>query len=63
MNIYDPSPENGQNDEEEGEKCFKGFINGHNDTISKIIQFKDGRVATCGYDKKINIFGKIINNQ
>ena len=63
MNIYDPSPENGQNDEEEGEKCFKGFINGHNDTISKIIQFKDGRVAICGYDKKINIFGKIINNQ
>ena len=62
MNIYDPSPENSEN-EEEGEKCFKGFINGHDETISRIIQFKDGKVATCGYDKKINIFGKIINNE
>ena len=66
MNIYDPNAvldENNNNDLDEiGEICYKGFINGHDDTISKIIQFKDGKVATCGYDKKINIFGKILNN-
>ena len=66
MNIYDPNTELDENNkdlEESGEICYKGFINGHDDTISKIIQFKDGKVATCGYDKKINIFGKILNNQ
>ena len=66
MNIYDPNTELDENNkdlEENGEICYKGFINGHDDTISKIIQFKDGKVATCGYDKKINIFGKILNNQ
>ena len=66
MNIYDPNTdldENNKDLEENGEICYKGFINGHDDTISKIIQFKDGKVATCGYDKKINIFGKILNNQ
>ena len=64
MNIYDPSVVIDENKkEEEGESCYKGFINGHDDTITKIIQFKDGKVATCGYDKKINIFGKILNNE
>ena len=67
MNIYDPNPEIDESklneDNEEQEICFRGFINGHDDTISKIIQFKDGKVATCGYDKKINIFGKILNNK
>ena len=67
MNLYDPNPEideKKENEEEyEGEICYRGFINGHDDTISKIIQFKDGKVVTCGYDKKINIFGKIVNNE
>ena len=67
MNIYDPNPEIDESklneDNEEQEICFRGFINGHDDTICKIIQFKDGKVATCGYDKKINIFGKILNNK
>jgi len=64
MNIYDPSVVIDENKkEEEGESCYRGFINGHDATISKIIQFKDGKVATCGYDKKINIFGKLLNNE
>ena len=67
MNIYDPNPEIDESklseDNEGQEICFRGFINGHDDTISKIIQFKDGKVATCSYDKKINIFGKILNNK
>ena len=66
MNIYDPNAvldENNNNLDEIGEICYKGFINGHDDTISKIIHFKDGKIATCGYDKKINIFGKLLNNQ
>ena len=67
MNIYDPNPEIDESklneDNEEQEICFRGFINGHDDTISKIIQFKDGKVATCGYDKKINIFGKILKKE
>ena len=64
MNIYDPNAvlDENNNLDDNGEICYKGFINGHEDTISKIIQFKDGKVATCGYDKKINIFGKILNN-
>ena len=64
MNIYDPSDIVDENkNEEEGESCYRGFINGHDDTVSKIIQFKDGKVATCGFDKKINIFGKLLNNE
>ena len=67
MNIYDPNEIIDKNkinaDKEEEEICYRGFLNGHDDTVSKIIQFKDGRVATCSYDKKINIFGKIINNR
>jgi len=66
MNIYEPDPvvdENNKDEEDGGESCFKGFINGHDDTVSKIFQFKDGKVATCGYDKKINIFGKILDNE
>ena len=66
MNIYEPDlviDENNNNEEDGGESCFKGFINGHDDTVSKIFQFKDGKVATCGYDKKINIFGKILDNE
>ena len=65
MNIYDPCPSENENkeNEDEGEICYRGFINGHDDTVSKIIQFKDGKIATCGYDKKINIFGKILNNK
>ena len=64
MNIYDPSVVIDENKkEEEGESCYRGFINGHDATISKIIQFKDGKVVTCGYDKKINIFGKLLNNE
>ena len=64
MNIYDPNAvlDENNNLDDNGEICYKGFINGHEDTISKIIPFKDGKVATCGYDKKINIFGKILNN-
>ena len=66
MNIYDPNEiidKNKINADKEEEMCYRGFLNGHDDTVSKIIQFKDGRVATCSYDKKINIFGKIINNR
>ena len=66
MNIYDPNEiidKNKINADKEEEICYRGFLNGHDDTVSKIIQFKDGRVATCSYDKKINIFGKIINNR
>jgi hypothetical protein len=63
MNIYDPNLVSDDALENNGENCFKGFINGHDDTVSKIIQFKDGKVATCGFDKKINIFGKILDNE
>ena len=37
MNIYDPNTELDENNkdlEEDGEICYKGFINGHDDTIS-----------------------------
>ena len=65
MNIFDPSDaiDNNKKDEDEGESCYRGFINGHDDAVSKIIQFKDGKVATCGFDKKINIFGKLLTNE
>ena len=65
MNIYDPSifiDEDESNDDLR-ETCYRGFLLGHDDTVCKIIQFKDGKVATCGYDKKINIFGKCQTNE
>ena len=64
MNIYDPYlVEDENNTNNGGENCFKGFINGHDDIVRKIIQFKDGKVVTCGYDKKINVFGKLLDNE
>ena len=65
MNIYDPSIYigNDESNEDFRENCYKGFILGHDDTVCKIIQFKDGKVATCGFDKKINVFGKCLTNE
>ena len=64
MNIYDPYLDEDENNKNNGgENCFKGFINGHDDIVRKIVQFKDGKVVTCGYDKKINVFGKLLDNE
>lgn len=65
MNIYDPSIfiDNDETNDDMRENCYRGFLSGHDDTICKIMQFKDGKVATCGYDKKINIFGKCQENK
>ena len=65
MNIYDPSIfiDDDESNDDTRENCYRGFLQGHDNTISKIIQFKDGKVATCGYDKKINIFGKCLTNK
>jgi WD40 repeat protein len=65
MNIYDPSIfiDDDEGNDDMRENCYRGFLLGHDDTICKIIQFKDGKVATCGFDKRINIFGKCLSNQ
>ena len=65
MNIYDPSIfiDNDETNDDMRENCYRGFLLGHDDTICKIMQFKDGKVATCGYDKKINIYGKCQSNK
>ena len=65
MNIYDPTIfiDNDETNDDMRENCYRGFLLGHDDTICKIMQFKDGKVATCGYDKKINIFGKCQSNK
>ena len=65
MNIYDPSIfiDDNEGNDDMRENCYRGFLLGHDDTICKIIQFKDGKVATCGFDKRINIFGKCLSNQ
>ena len=65
MNIYDPSIfiDDDENNDDIRESCYRGFLLGHENTVSKIIQFKDGKVATCGFDKKINIFGKCLSNE
>ena len=64
MNIYDPSIfiDDDESNDDMRETCYRGFLLGHDDTICKIMQFKDGKVATCGYDKKINIYGKCQSN-
>ena len=65
MNIYDPSIfiDDDESNDDMRENCYRGFLLGHEDTICKIMQFKDGKVATCGYDKKINIYGKCQSNE
>ena len=65
MNIYDPTIfiDNDETNDDMRENCYRGFLLGHDDTICKIMQFKDGKVATCGYDKKINIYGKCQSNK
>jgi len=65
INIYDPSIfiDDDENNDDIRESCYRGFLLGHENTVSKIIQFKDGKVATCGFDKKINIFGKCLSNE
>ena len=65
MNLYDPSIfiDDDESNDDPRENCYRGFLLGHDDTICKIMQFKDGKVATCGYDKKINIFGKCQSNE
>ena len=65
INIYDPSIfiDNDESNDNMRENCYRGFLLGHDDTVCKIIQFKDGKVASCGYDKKINIFGKCQTNE
>ena len=65
MNIYDPSIfiDDDESNDDIRETCYRGFLLGHENTVSKIIQFKDGKVATCGFDKKINIFGKCLSNE
>ena len=65
LNIYDPSIfiDDDESNDDTRETCYRGFLQGHNGTICKIIEFKDGKVATCGYDKKINIFGKCLTNK
>ena len=65
MNIYDPSIfiDDDESNDDMRENCYRGFLLGHDDTICKIMQFKDGKVATCGYDKKINIYGKCQSNE
>ena len=65
MNIYDPSIfiDNDETNDDMRENCYRGFLLGHDDTICKIMQFKDGKVASCGYDKKINIYGKCQSNK
>ncbi len=35
---------------------FENCITDHNDSINKMIQLKDGRIATCSNDKTIKIF-------
>ena len=65
MNIYDPSIfiDDDESNDDIRETCYRGFLLGHENTVSKIIQFKDGKVATCSFDKKINIFGKCLSNE
>ena len=65
MNIYDPTIfiDDDETNDDMRENCYRGFLLGHDDTICKIMQFKDGKVATCGYDKKINIYGKCQSNK
>ena len=65
INIYDPSIfiDDDETNDDMRENCYRGFLLGHEDTVSKIIQFKDGKVVTCGYDKKINVFGKCQSNE
>ena len=65
MNIYDPTIfiDNDETNDDMRENCYRGFLLGHDDTICKIMQFKDGKVASCGYDKKINIYGKCQSNK
>ena len=65
INIYDPSLfiDEDESNDDPMENCYRGFLLGHDGTVSKIIQFKDGKVATCGFDKKINIFGKCVSNE
>jgi WD40 repeat protein len=65
INIYDPSlfADDDESNDDPKENCYRGFLLGHDDTVSKIIQFKDGKVATCGYDKRINVFGKCVSNE
>ena len=60
INLYDPLCDNLNSRKE---NCYKGFINGHDNSVSKVLQLRDGRVVTCGYDNKINIFGKIQENE
>ena len=55
--------DNDETNDDMRENCYRGFLLGHDDTICKIMQFKDGKVATCGYDKKINIYGKCQSNK
>ena len=65
MNIYDPTIfiDDDESNDDIRETCYRGFLLGHENTVSKIIQFKDGKVATCSFDKKINIFGKCLSNE
>ena len=65
MNIYDPSIfiDDDESNDDIRETCYRGFLLGHENTVTKIIQFKDGKVATCSFDKKINIFGKCLSNE
>ena len=65
INIYDPTIfiDNDEANDDMRENCYRGFLLGHDGTICKIMQFKDGKVATCSYDKKINIFGKCQTNK
>ena len=65
INIYEPSlfADDDESNDDPKENCYRGFLLGHDDTVSKIIQFKDGKVATCGYDKRINVFGKCVSNE
>lgn len=67
MNLYDIA--NNSEDEittqisEREEIHYRGFLSGHDGNVSKIIQLKDGKILTCGWDKKINVFGKIKENE
>ena len=60
INLYDPECDNTNS---RSENCYKGFINGHDNSVAKVMQLRDGRVITCGFDKKINIFGKLKENE
>ena len=58
INIYEI--EGSKPEQEDEYSCYKGFVNEHEGTVNKLVVFKDGKIVSCGFDKKINIFGKII---